>query len=277
MNEDKGKLEVMRPNSGQLAPLNMDDPLQAVGAMMQHVLQGNITEQNVAALEKLTGLMERFDAKRSEKLFNEAFVRLQQKLPKIQANKPVTNSKEKGGGLRYYFAPYEDIMDKLQPFLIEEGFTVSFSQQFQAEGNRIIVKCTIRHTAGHSVTNECSIRVSKPPGANESQGDGSTTTYAKRFALCDAFNIVIGKDTDGGQDDDARVEGDVISAEEARELRARVRAIKSDEYKFLELAQVPVSDGANEEEIANAYTTIRRGIMPVLNSLLATKEATKKK
>lgn len=270
-----GKLEVIKPEAGPVAA--MDNPLATVTGMLETVLKGGVTEQNVAALDKLVGLFERMQDKRAEQLFNEAFVSLQREMPKVQANRPVMNSKEKGGGVRYNFAPFEDIMAQVHPHLMKHGFTVSFSQRY--DGPRIIVKCILRHTAGHHVENETAVRTGKgPPGASETQADGAASTYAKRFALCDALNIVIGKDTDGGQDDDASVDGGNITKEQAEDFRRRVKALKMDEFVFLSAGQAGnlSPDSATAEQVHAAYENIPSALWAELDSRLKRKEAVKK-
>ena len=80
-----------------------------------------------------------------------------------------------------------------------------------------------------------------PYGATETQADGAAMTYAKRYALCNALNITVEKDTD------ARNEGSPISAEQAQTLREMVKDTRSDETAFLKFA------GAKSyEEIGNA-------------------------
>lgn len=135
--------------------------------------------------------------------------------------------------MRYTFAPFEDIMAQLQPALEKHGFTVSFTTKFDGASGvvRLIKTCILTHTGGHSRSTEFAVRVGGgPPGASECQADGAASTYAKRFALCDALNIVIDKDTD------ARAEGHAITQEQADELERRVAETNSDKAKFLQLA-----------------------------------------
>src|SRR5262245_30753492 len=79
-----------------------------VAAMLQKVIEGGITSENVAALESLVGLYDRMQAKDAERKFNEAFAKLQSELPAVDASRVVPN---KDGSPRYRFAPFEDIME----------------------------------------------------------------------------------------------------------------------------------------------------------------------
>jgi hypothetical protein len=216
----------------------------SVGQMLQGALASGVTADNVAVLEKLMDLYERDQARQAEKEFASAFVALQAELLPIVADTPVPNN---DGSVRYKFARYEDIMATVRPLLLKHGFTVSFSMSF-SEG-RVTQACTLQHTGGHSRTNQFTARIGRgPPGATETQGDGAASTYAKRFALCDALNIVIERDSDGRPPEaDARIEGAPITPDKAQYLRELVRDTKSDEAAFLKFA-----GAAKYEEIGSA-------------------------
>lgn len=207
-----------------------------VAAMLQAVIEKGVTSENVGALEKLVGLYERMQDKDAERQFAVAFNGLQAETPNIQAMKPVP---AKDGTIKYYYAPYEEVMAAVGPMLRKFGFTVAFSMR--VDGSRIVQSCTLQHLGGHSRTNEFMVRIgSGPPGASEAQADGAAATYAKRMALCSALNIVVERDTD------ARSEGEPISKEQALELRLRVKETASDEAKFLRYA-----GAASYEEIGS--------------------------
>lgn len=224
-----------------------------VVSMMQAVIDKGVTGENVAALEKLVDLYERMDNKDAERAFARAFNELQQEMPKIKATQPVPNN---DGTVRYKFAPFESIMEQVQPMLQKHGFTVSFSTRY--DQNRLVKICTLTHIRGHSRTNEFAVRIgSGPPKASESQADGAAGTYAKRFALCDMLNIVVEKDSD------AAAEGGPISRSQAQELRERVLATGSDEKRFLAFAG------------AKTYEEIPSGKLAVLDDMLRKRESTR--
>lgn len=199
--------------------------------MLQAIVEKGITTENVAAMESLVGLYERMEAKNAEKEFNAAFAKMQATMPNIAATKAVP---DKQGNLKYRYAPYEEILEKVQPLLTAHGFSVSFDMEFK-EG-RVISTCILRHSGGHSQRNSFAVRIGGgPPGASETQADGAAKTYARRGALADALNIVV------SHDDDARVEGsgETISSEKAEEIRRRVRDNDAiDEVRFLKWCKV---------------------------------------
>lgn len=220
-----------------------------IASMMKQVIEKGITPEAVGVMEKLTDLYERLEAKDAEKQFAAAFVRLQSEMPSIAANKIVPNN---DGSARYKFAPYETIMEAVRPLLLRHGFTVTFSTSY--DPTRIIQKCTLQHTGGHSRTNEFAARIGRgPPGSSEAQGDGAASTYAKRFALCNALNITIETDSDVA---DVRNDGDVIEADKVQYLREQVRETGYNEASFLKLAGVDSFDAIRE----GSYGVLTRAI-----------------
>lgn len=212
-------------------PENVRAELSVPGMLHQFIERG-ITAENVAAFEKMVGLYERIQDKEAEKQFAAAFASMQSEMPVIRAMRPVPNN---DGSIRYLFAPYEDVMEQVKPLLQKHGFTITFSMGF-TEG-RVIQTCTLQHIGGHSRSNQFMARIGKgPPGSTETQGDGAASTYAKRFALCDALNIVIDRDNDGRGD--ARAEGELISPEQAQYLKEQVKEVGFKEESFMRLAGV---------------------------------------
>jgi len=227
----------------------------SVGEMLKAVIDKGVTAESVGALEKLVGLYERMEDKKAERAFAAAFVSLQAEMPNVQATKAVPNN---DGSIRYRFAPFEDLMEQVAPMLQKHGFTVSFSSKF--EEGRIISTCTLQHIEGHKRTNDFAVRVGKgPPGSSESQGDGAAASYAKRFALVEALNIVVSH-----LDNDARLEGGPVSKEQAFELERRVQETNSSMEAFLKFAG------------ASKFAEIPSAKYSILDEFLSKKERSRK-
>lgn len=230
-------------------------PAPSVAEMLQAVVAKGVTSENVAAVESIVKLYERMQDRDAEKEFAQAFVGLQGEMPKVQATKAVPNN---DGGVRFRFAPFEDLMAQVGPILQRHGFTVCFSSRVDA--NRIISTCTLQHVGGHKRSNDFAVRIgSGPPKASEAQSDGAAATYAKRFALTEALNIVVAH-----LDNDARLEGGTITPEQAEELARRVAETNSSKPVFLKLA------GATD------FASIKAGKYEVLDEMLCAKERRKK-
>lgn len=202
-----------------------------VATMLQAVIEKGVSNDNVAALEKLVGLYERMQDREAEKAFASDFMELQKELPRVQATKIIP---DRNGGMRSSFAPFEEIDKQLRPIAFAHGFTYSFAEG-DFDAGRITKICTVQHKEGHKRSNPFSVRIgSGPPGCSEAQADGSAHSYAKRGALCDAFNVVV-----HGIDNDAKLEGNTntkVTPAQADELERRAKESNSDIPAFLKLA-----------------------------------------
>lgn len=227
------------------------------------IQRGEVTPQHVEVLCQMMDLYERNEKREAEKAFASALTELQGETIRVQATKAVD---VKNGVPRYTFAPYEEIMQLVQPMLTRHGFSITFDTK--VDDQRLTSVCTLTHKAGHSRSNQFSVRFSKPPGCSDAQGDMSTKSYAKRGALCDALNIVV------DHDDDARMVGKPIGKERGLELRRRVVETKSDEIAFLKFAGVNVNEDELDchEAYDEAYAEISDERYDSLDDILRRKE-----
>jgi hypothetical protein len=219
--------------------LHSEQPLAPTTAsLIAAVIQTGMTAENVGVIERLCALKEREAKQEAERQFAQAFAALQNETPSIIASKSVPG---KNGEVRYYYAPYEEIMRKVRPLLSAHGFAITFDGD--TKDGRVIATCTLIHIGGHSRSTNFACRIgSGPPHSSEAQGDGAATTYAKRFALCAALNIVIEHDSD------ARAEGgDTVTEEQAEKIRKLCKEVNADAAKLFAWAgaadfeQIPAS------------------------------------
>ncbi len=239
---------VEKPKKKQLIP----EP--SVALMLQKVIDGGITDDNVSALEALVGLYDRMQAKNAEREFNAAFAKLQNEMPKIEADKVVTGT---NGVVMYRYASPEEIHDQVKPHLIANGFSIRSSQRMDQE--RVTAISTLMHVSGHSENSEYTVRTGKgPSGMNETKCDQSASTIAEKEALCNLLNIAR-----SSRQDNANLIGQPIGKALADDLEARVKACGANEEAFLKFA------GAGD------YTNISDERWPGLDELLKRKEAAK--
>ena len=219
--------------------------------LLRAIVDKQLTPESAATAEKMADLLLKIKAVDARQAFAEAKAALQADLPPIVVTKSIPG---RDGVVRSTYAPYEEIMEKVQPFLVKHGFSLSFTTE--VDEKRMTVFCTLTHLAGHSETNKFAVRCTGgPPGCSDAQADGSNHSYARRYALCDALNISIDHDTD------ARLEGGLVSAQVAAELEKAVKATKSDKAAFLAFAE------------AATFAEIRESKVGVLRAALAKKAA----
>jgi hypothetical protein len=210
-------------STGHLQVIQPAEP-PSVAHMLQDVIKAGITEQNVAALERLCGLYERVQSMEAEKQFAAARVEFQRLMPTIVASTVIPN--------RGKYERYEDIYRVASPIMSQVGLSTAFRQELKE--NRITQTCLLTHVGGVTKEFPFTVRVSGKADT-ETQADCKASTIAKRNAFCVALNIVIAQDC-LDSDHDAAIEGGKITPEQAESLRQRVMATASDEAAFLKLA-----------------------------------------
>lgn len=221
---EPGQAELLPAVATPMPPAPLPEP--TTGQLLSRVIDQGVTSDKIDTLERLIALREREEARQAEKDFAKAFVELQAAMGPVKAMKPVPND---NGSIRYLYAPFEDIMEQVKPLLLKHGFTLTFSSA--VDETRITQFCTLQHVSGHKRTNQFAARIGNgPPKSSAAQGDGAASTYAKRFALCDALCIVIEKDSD------ARIIGAPISHEQAQTLKEMLKEKNADVAKFLQFA-----------------------------------------
>jgi len=215
-----------------------------IAPMLEAIIQGGVTAESVAALERMTALYERMESRNAEREFNSAFVALQQDLPVIVASSIIPN--------RGKYERFEDVMRVVAPLLAKHGFSVSFAMDFR--DGRILQTCHLRHMAGHSQANTFAVR----PGGkadSDTQADCKAATTAKRNALLNALNIVIRQDAYQDEDGrDAAISGGFIDREQVMYIKDLIAQTSSDTAKLLAVA------GAKsvEEITTGSFDVIRR-------------------
>lgn len=221
-----------------------------VADMLQAVIEKGVTAENVNAVKEIVALYERMEDRKSAKSASQALREMQAEAKQIVAMQAVPG---RNNEVRYRYAKYEQIMEQAQPLLTKYGFSVRFSQKL--ESDRETVSCILTHDDGHAFINEFTVRIgSGPPGATTTQADSSAGTVAQREAFCDALNIV------RRQDDDARMVGAKITAQQADELERRVAETNSNKDAFFRVAG------------AETFADIAATKYEILDNLLAEKE-----
>ena len=218
-------LEIQLNDERRVNAASQPSPAELIRA----VIDKGLTAEGVSVIERLVALQEHINDKDYERQFAVAFAALQGELGTFNATREVP---DKHGGVRYAYLPFDEIMRRVQPLLVKHGFSLSFSTDIR--DTRIVQTCTLTHVAGHHRDYLAFVRAGAGPyGATETQADGAAMTYAKRYALCNALNIVVERDTDGA---DARNEGTPITFEQVQYLKEQVKETGSNEAAFLKFA-----------------------------------------
>ena len=235
----EGRLARVAP-AGQLATQQPATIME----LIEKVVSREDSQAAAGAIEQLVKLKEHVEDRSAKKEYFQAFARVQARLQTVVATMAVP---DKHGDVRWFVAPFPDILDAIEPVLREEGFSLRFDST--REGPILTAYCYAMHTGGHQESARCHFNA-----ANAQGGDLGALTSAKRGALMEMFALKVRRS------DDARLLGDFIDPDEVDELKALIKdAGGVDMVKFLRFAA------------ADKIENIRKGKLPQLHMFLAKK------
>jgi len=169
----------------------------------------NLETTDPDKIEKLWNLHQSALAIQARKEFFQALGAFQSEMPPILKEKQGTN---------YKYASYEDIMRVARPVLQRHGLATSFAQS--ENDTHLTVVCRVSHVGGHTEETPFTLPKDGPkltkdgrPITTAAQAQGDANTYAKRYCLCNALDIVV-----TGDDRDMQPTITTISAVQAEEL-----------------------------------------------------------
>lgn len=183
---------------------------------------------DVAKMKELLAMHMEIVREQRREAFDDAMTRLQSKLPQIPKYGQGKNSK---------FAKLEDLDQIIRPMLAEERFSVSFNEVSQTDVSTTFELEVSR--AGHSKCHRLTVYNDKASTNRDGrpirppiQDNGSTASYARRYLLKLALNIVEkDEDTDGES-------LKPISEDQVKDLEVMIKDAKADRAKFLEYMDV---------------------------------------
>lgn len=160
-------------------------------SLMQIAVQGGAS---VDALAKLMELQLRWEQNESRKAFEQAFAAFKKEAPRLEKTKEVSFGP---GKTAYKFTPLDVIANEVGPVLAKHGLSYNWDQSDQHDG-LISVTCTLRHVAGHFITNTLIGPNDHSGSKNGVQAIGSTTSYLRRYTLLGVLGMATSdEDTDG--------------------------------------------------------------------------------
>ena len=202
-------------------------------------------------------MQERLEDRDAEKEFNEAYARLQRALPRIDKKGEVkypVNKNQPDGPQKHAFdyARYEDIDGLIRPLLNEEGFSLTYNTEPQANGT-ILVKGALLHVGGHAKQAQIGpLPLDTSGGKNNLQAAASTFSYGKRYCATMLLNLVF-----EGEDDDGMRGGMIfITKADVAEIEAEIEARGIDLPKFLEYLGVAELANIQAEDKAKAMNAV---------------------
>jgi len=214
-------------------------PMQLMQAMIE---RGTDPDQ----LEKMLALQERWEANQARKSFAAAMAQFQAACPTILKSKKAD---------RYNYAPLDEILRTIRPHLDAAGLSISFNTS--TKDGVITAYCTVTHRDGHSVTSEFSAPVDPAMKVNDTQKAGSANSYAKRYSLCNALNLVGSEFDDDGYSAAKPVDPDNEPASD--EQIARIQEYRdADQIPEVTLAWLDKQESLTVKQAANLITKLNK-------------------
>lgn len=228
---------------GDLARENRPEPLPPLNelSIIQHALDKGITGEQ---LTLFTNSIAKIEERKAARVFADAITAFQRDCPQIEKIKEggKTNDSDRAA---YHYAPYEHLMSVAGPHMSRNGIVPTFTFD---DGPPGFIKVTCRIRVGiHQEPTTLTLPI--PQGnrlVNASQLMGQALSYAKRYAISAALNIVT-KD----EDKDGADLLDTLIAEEVEEIESELEDRGDDNSKSLFLSYASKKAGRTIEAIEN--------------------------
>lgn len=178
-------LQIVQP--APVSPMNVE-------TLMLRALESNVS---IDSLERLMAMRRELVAEGARTAFFSALAGFQAECPVIPKTGEV---RERGGQqVRYRFAPLDKIVSTIRPHLEAHGLSYTFNAVFDLDNHHLIAVCEVHHALGHTEQSEFRVPISKDNFMNSAQHFGSASSYARRYALCNALGLLTGDEDDDAQ------------------------------------------------------------------------------
>lgn len=145
---------------------------------------------SVEGLERLLAMRERLKAEQARSAFVGALAEFQGTCPIITKLAIV---RDKAGKERYKYASLESIVRQVGPLLRHCHLTYRIDTRIEeGQATALIAICIITHRDGHSESSQFRVPIDRDSYMSEPQKFGAASTYAKRYAFCNALGILTG-------------------------------------------------------------------------------------
>lgn len=207
------------------------------GLMMAALAQGG----DLAQVEKMMDLQDRWERKEAEKAYNAAFAAFKAEAVRIVRSKAVTAGPLAGKSYAELFS----VVDAVTPALSRHGLSASWRLS-KDDPQWIEVTCTLKHVGGHAEA----VSMGGPPdvgGAkNALQARASTKSYLERYTLKAICGVAEGGEDNDGSDGGSPEVSEVVQgwidfalAEKAKGAEAFNRAVRDARAEFNKTRDVP--------------------------------------
>lgn len=187
---------------------------------------------DLAKLEQLMALQERWEANEARKAYVVAMARFKQNPPEILKRKRVHFESQKGT-TDYMHATLADVCAAAIKGLADVG--ISHRWDVEQQNDRITVHCVLTHEQGHSERTTLTGSADQSGNKNAIQAIGSAVSYLQRYTLLAATGLAT-KDID----DDGRGASNVelITENQILDLEALITEVGVNREQFLRFCKI---------------------------------------
>lgn len=215
-------------------------PMELVAFVVQ---QG----KDLAIIDKMVELQERFEAKQALRAFDTAVSNAKAKIKPILKNREVdfVSRKEGAGRINYEYEDLGAIAEHVDPILAEYG--LSYRHRPKQDGKNLTITCILSHRDGHREETSLTALNDETGNKNAGQAIASTATLLQRYTLKLALGLATTRDDDGH----GASAPETISEEQIKTLERELTTISAtadERAAFLrylevsELAKLPASE-----------------------------------
>ena len=223
--------DVKQYQPAELQPVSTQE--QAIMALVSRAA----TDPNfdVAKLEQLLALQEKWAATQARKEFVAAMAAFKADPPKLEKNKHVNFTSERTQKTTdYWHATDSEVTEKISVAMAKHGLSHRWNVE-QSEG-RIRVTCIVTHVGGHFESVAMTSNADDSGGKNSIQSIGSAVTYLRRYTLLAATGMSTGDmDDDDGRDAQTAPR---ITEKQVADLEAKISEVGADRAKFIQYLKV---------------------------------------
>lgn len=154
---------------------------------------------SIETMERIMAMRDKLKAEQAKSEFNQAMANFQSECPTIEKTKKVF---EKGSTtkVRYSYAPIDSIVSQTKEFISKYG--LSYTIKITNDEKNLTATCIVTHSAGHSEESSFVVPIGSEQFMSDPQKYAARSTFAKRYAFCNAFGIMTGDE----DKDDVQVE-----------------------------------------------------------------------
>jgi len=195
--------------------------VQSSDGGFKSLIEKAVDKGDMALVEKMMELQERWERNESVKAFNNALAAAKAEIKPIIKNRSVA-FEAKGGGkdTSYNHEDIAGIADHIDAIMGKHGLFYRWKPTNDFADGSVTVTCIVSHRLGHSEETVLGSKVDTSGAKNHLQALGSAVTYLERYTLKAALGLASKHD----DDDDGRAAGALVRAAPATAPRAAAPA-----------------------------------------------------